>query len=122
VPRFCESEEDEPTLLGVLDSLIPFLKDRFSPSSLPPQLPSYFGSTVINLTHFNREVNTLANSQAENTKESSWSRGTAIERSPIKTRISKKSSQAQAIFSTILDPSSSDSGALRAVKALARAK
>jgi hypothetical protein len=51
-------------------------------------------------------------------KEYAWSRGLGIEHSPIKTRSArKKSATLSSLDSTT--PSTSDGGALRAVKALA---
>jgi hypothetical protein len=45
-----------------------------------------------------------------------------MEYSPVKTRSTRKKLQGTTISSLVTDPSSSNSGELRAVKALARAK
>jgi hypothetical protein len=98
--------------------MIPFLRDN----NTPAQLPTFFGNVVIDPSSFSGDLSTETLPQTESTKEYSWSRGLGIEYSLIKTRSSRKKLQSSTSSSFVTDPSTSDSGALRAVKALARAK
>jgi hypothetical protein len=116
-PGFRESEVDDSTLSVVLDSLIPFIQD----SNASIKLPTYLGKAILDPT-----TETGANTSQKHTegdgKEFSWSKGLGIEHSPVKTRSIQK--KLVVLSSQSLDsvPSSTDSGALRAMKAMARAK
>jgi hypothetical protein len=98
--------------------LIPYIRDNHEPT----QLPAYFGNAVIDPASFTGELCTEKSTQNESTKDFSWSRGLGVDFSPIKMRSSRKKMQSASISTLTTDPSTSDSGALRAVKALAWAK
>jgi hypothetical protein len=77
---------------------------------------------VVNPTSFNGELGEASNSETKPTKAYAWSHGLGIEYSLVKMRSSRKKLQAFVNSSSVVDPSTSDSGELRAVKALAREK
>jgi hypothetical protein len=51
-PGYRESEEDEPTLSAVLDSLIPFIRDNKNAT----KLPVYKGKAVMDTTWVQRQI------------------------------------------------------------------
>jgi len=117
-PGCREPEEGESSLSDILGSLIPYLKY----SDPPILLPSYFGKALIILVNLSREVNVTPLAEDTNLKDYSWSRGRGIEYSPIKTRSLRKNLQSDLCLPLVEETTTSDRGALRAVKALARSK
>jgi hypothetical protein len=118
IPGYQESQEGDSSLSTVLDSLIPYLRDNCDPNPLP----TYLGNRVVIPSSIIGDLGEASNSETEPVKAYAWSRGLGIEYSPIKTRSTRKKLQATVNSPSIVDPSSSESGALRAVKDLARAK
>jgi hypothetical protein len=118
VSRYQESEEGESTLSAVLDSLIPYLRD----TSDPIPLPTFLGNRMVTPSGTLGELDEASNTELEPVKAYAWSRGLGIEYSPIKTRSTRKKQQEKVISTAVVDPSTAESGALRAVKALAREK
>ena len=102
----------------VLDSMIPYIRDNHDLN----QLSTYFGNVVIDPASFTGELCSENIPHNDSTKDFYWSRGLEIEYSPIKTRSSRKKLQSSTSSSFVTNPSTSDSEALRAVKALARDK
>jgi hypothetical protein len=115
-PCFRESEEGEYSLNAILDSLIPFIRD----SSAVIKLPSNLGK----LLHSNADLEATTSKHLPGVqgKEFSWSRGIGVEHSPIKTRSSQKKLAQGVSVTDESVPSSTYSGALRAMKALTRAE
>jgi hypothetical protein len=114
---FRESEEGESSLIVVLDSLIPFIRDK----NASIKLPTYLGKAIHNSAG-NMEESTSKVQPGESGKEFSWSWGIGIELSPIKTRSTRKKLAQKLTQTDVTVPPSTDSGALRALKALARTK
>jgi hypothetical protein len=113
-----ESEEGDSSLSVILDSLIPYLRDN---TNLIP-LSTFFGNRVVDPTSFKGDLGEVSLPEAEPTKAYAWSHGLGIEYSPIKMRSSRKNLQSFVTPSSVVDPSTSNSGELRAVKTLSRAK
>jgi hypothetical protein len=116
-PGCRESEVDDSMLSVVLDSLIPFIRD----SNDTLLLPTYLGKAILEPSMGNGTSTPLKHPERVG-KEFSWSRGIGIEHSPIKTRSLRKklAGLSKQSIDTVLP--STDSGALRAMKSLARAK
>jgi hypothetical protein len=113
-----ESKEGDSSLSAILDSLIPYLRDNSDPNPLL----TFFGNKVVDPTSFKGDLGEVSLPKAEPTKAYAWSRGLRIEYSPVKMRISRKNLQSFVTPSSVVDPSTSNSGELRAVKSLAREK
>ena len=105
-------------LSAVLDSLIPYLRDN----SDPTPLPTYLGNRVVNPSSIIGDLGEAINSETKPVKSYAWSQGPGIEYSPIKTRSTRKKMQGTVNSPSVVDPSTSESGALRAMKAFVRAK
>jgi hypothetical protein len=118
VPSCRESEENDSSLSVVLDSLLPFIRDN---KSIVP-LPVYLGKFVYDDPIGGGKANTSGTRVEGTGKEFAWSRGLGIEHSPIKTRSSRKKLAGVTNQTCDIDPSATDCGALRAMKALAREK
>jgi len=118
LPRFRELEETNSSLNEVLDPLIPYLRD---PSSTIP-LPDYLGNSVYKNLSWGGEANTSRQDGEGNGKEFSWSRGFGIEYSHIKTRSDRKKCLTSSSQQPVSVSPSTDSGAFRAIKSLARVK
>jgi hypothetical protein len=89
-PGFREAEEGDSSLLEVLDSLIPFIKDKSSSI----KLPTFMGKAIHNASG-DLEASTSKVKSGKEGKEYAWSRGLGIELSPLKTRSTRKK---QALF------------------------
>ena len=113
-----ESEEGDSSLSVILDSLIPYLRDN----SDPTPLPTFFGNRVVDPTSFKGDLGEVSLPEAKPTKEYAWSCGLEIEYSLVKMRSSGKNLQPFVTPSSVVDPSTSNSGELRVVKALSREK
>jgi hypothetical protein len=113
-----ESEVDDEALLAVFDSLLPSARDKDPP--IP--LPVFLGKEVVDETPGGELASSSKPNPVGKGKEYAWSRGLGIEISPIKTRSSRKKLEGGLVLSEGKDITTSDSGALRALKALAREK
>jgi hypothetical protein len=118
VPGCRESEDHDSSLSVVLDSLLPFIRDNNS--TVP--LPVYLGNTVYDDTTCGGKASTSCTRPEGTGKEYAWSRGLGIEHSPIKTQSSRKKLASLTNQPCDTDPSSTDCGALREMKSLAREK
>jgi hypothetical protein len=116
-PGYREPEEGDSSLGAVLDHLFPFLRDN----SDAIKLPTFIGKPYKAIWILWRPV-PLSNLHGVKGKEYAWSRGLGVELSPIKTRSSRKKLAQPSPVTDDSVPSSTDSGALRAMKALAREK
>jgi hypothetical protein len=116
LPGYREAEEKDSKLSETLDSLLPSLSDiRF-----PQPLPIFLGKKAIDSTV---EIGSSSSQlSGKGGKAFAWSRGLASELSPVKTRSSQKKLASSSHKADESIPTSLDSGALRAMKALARAK
>jgi hypothetical protein len=81
----------------------------------------YLGNSILNPSDSMGESSNSLPQIASVGKEFAWSRGIGIDYSPIKTRSARKKANVE-VPSTTDSTLSTDSGALRAVKAPARAK
>jgi hypothetical protein len=113
-----ELEEGDSSLSAILDSLIPYLRDN----SDPTPLPNFFGNRVMDPTSFKGDLGEVSLLEAQPTKAYAWSHGLRIEYSLVKMRSSGKNLQPFVTPSSVVDPSTSNSGELRVVKALSREK
>jgi hypothetical protein len=113
-PGYREPKEDDTSLSVVLDSLIPFIRD---PNSLF-KLPVYLGNFVLDSANCDGEAISSCPRAEGAGKEFTWSRGLGIEYSSVKTRSARKKSAVSSTLEFNSRPST-DSGALRAMKALA---
>jgi hypothetical protein len=82
----------------------------------------FLGNRMVTPSGTLGELDEVSNTRLEPIKAYAWSRGLGIEYSPIKMRITRKKQQEKVISTTVVDPSTVESGALRVVKALAREK
>jgi hypothetical protein len=85
-------------------------------------LPVYLGKAVLNEALDGECASSSKIHNISKEKEFVWSRGLGIEVSPIKTRSSRKKGIGGISNSEVKESSTVDSGALRALKALARSK
>jgi hypothetical protein len=116
ISGFCEPEESKPSLEAVLNSFIPFLKDNSSFN----QLPVFPGKALQVTSSIGGETSGSFLPEGTKAKDFVWSRGLGFETSPIKTQsVRKKQNKDSQSTGPII---STDCGALRACKALARAK
>jgi len=111
-----EPNEEEPSLSSVLNSLIHFIRD---PNSFV-QLLIFLGKSVITPSVGNAEASCLCSLYDKGRKEFSWSRGLGLEYSHVKTRSTRKKSFVES--QVTIPGTSTECGALRALKALVRAK
>jgi hypothetical protein len=100
----------------LLDSLIPFIRDQNS----SVQLPVFLGKSVITPSVGDVEASCSCSLDEKGGKEFAWSRGLGLEYSPVKTRSARKKSFVES--QVTIPGTSTDCGALRALKALAQAK
>jgi hypothetical protein len=112
-----EPEETESTIHSIPDSLIPCKKI----SDQAIILPTYIGRSCIDRGESSGITNSK-NKQTSQGREYTWSRGLGAEISPIKTRSARKNLIQSTVKISESTPSSSDTGPLRAVKALVREK
>jgi hypothetical protein len=116
-PGYREPKEDDTSLHVILDSLIPFIGD---PNS-SVQLHVYLGNSILDPAKCVGEASS-SRSHAEGVgKNFAWSRGLGREYSLVKTRSAGKKSVVSSTLDSDTCPST-DSGALRATKALAQDK
>jgi len=78
-----EPEEDESSLIIVLDSSIPFIRDN----NAPLKLPTYLGKAIHDPA-VQSEATSSKTLPAREGKEFTWYRGIGLELSPIKTQSS----------------------------------
>jgi hypothetical protein len=116
-PGYRESEENAHSLNLVLESMIPFLKDNDDAI----KLPTFVGRNCIDLAESSEAASSKTKLERQG-REFAWSRGIGTEISPIKTRSCRKLLTQNSVKITETTPSSSDTGPLRALKALARSK
>jgi hypothetical protein len=113
-----ESETGESTFGVVLEFLLPSYKEVLTPKALP----TYLGSTLLITPTTNIGLGPVEGTSTSLDKDNTWSRGHGFEHSLIKTR----SSHLKEGFPPIhpVDPPHTYTyiGALRGMKALARAK
>jgi hypothetical protein len=114
---FREPEEDSSSLNTVLESLIPFIKDN----DQALKLPMFIGRKCIDRGESSGQ-STSKIKVASQGRDFAWSRGLGVEVSPIKTRSNQKLQSQNTVLINDSNPSSSESGPLRAVKALDREK
>jgi len=116
-PGYREPEEDESSLNTVLDSLIPFIRDN----NAAIKLPTYLGKALPDVVSLSEET-TSKSQPARDGKDFSSSRGLGIELSPLKAQSSWKKLAQKTLQIVESVPSSTNSGPLKAMKALAREK
>jgi hypothetical protein len=85
------------------------------------KLPVYLGKSVIDDVATKGEANCSWSSAIEAGKEYAWSRGLGIEHSSIKTKSARKKMTLDSSIVSV-PQTSTEGGALRALKALARSK
>jgi hypothetical protein len=117
-PGYREPDEGDSSLSVVLDSLVPFFRETKS----PVPLPVFHGSSVYGKTKCGGEASTSNLCEEGVGKEYAWSRGLGIEYSPVKTRSAQKKEEVMTSMPSVSFPPTTDCGALRAMKALAREK
>jgi hypothetical protein len=115
LPGFRETEESDSNLSVVLDSLLPCFNELCNPE----QLPIYLGKKAVEAKV---DIGSSSSQSEKGGKAFTWSRGLATELSPIKTRSARKKHVSSSSIAADSNHSSQDTGALRAMKALARAK
>jgi len=113
-----EPKLDDEALLEFFDSLIPTGRGINTSVSLP----LFLGKAVLNEALDGECASSLKNTNISKDEEFVWSRGLGIEVSPIKTRSSRKKRIGGISNSEVKESATMDSGALRALKALARSK
>jgi len=116
LPGYKEAEEGDSSLSAALDSLLPSL---IAPFDSEP-LPIFLGKEALD-----PKVDTGSSSShalVKGSKAFSWSRDIGSELSPVKTCSSQKKHMGLSIQSNDNVPTSPDTGALRAMKALVREK
>jgi len=112
-----QSSAFTPNLDAVIDALLPSLRD----SDNPIPIPIYQGWDLLQiLPSFVPECSSSGKGEQKE-KSLAWSRGLGFELSPIKTRSVHKKAIQSTVVQQNLD-STHDLGALRGMKALARAK
>jgi hypothetical protein len=116
LPGYQESEEEASLLTETLDSLLP----SHSVLGLTQPLSVVLGKkAVVSSSEIGSTSTQLV---GKGGKAFSWSRGLASELSPVKTRSSRKKQISSSHSEDVCVPTSPVSGALRALKAQARAK
>jgi hypothetical protein len=118
LPGLTESETGENTLGVVLDSLLPSYKEVLTPTPLP----TYRGPTLHNSPATDLGLGPAETTSTSLGKDYTWSRGHGFEHSPIKTRSARRKEGHPPIHSVVSSNTSTDIGALRGMKALAREK
>ena len=117
LPSYRELEHEESNLTTVLDSLIPFIRGNDSTI----KLSVFIGNLETVLETELGDYSGKSTNIREARKEFAWSRGLSIEHSPVKTRSARKKASIEKVVEPSLR-SSTDGGALRALKALTRSK
>jgi hypothetical protein len=114
-----ESELGDSDLGIVLESLVPSIKEVQSPINLP----IYRGRSVYHRPEPDGGSGSSGTLVGATGKEYTWSKGLGMETSPIKTRSARKKKEASRLISEGSHLSViNEFGALRGLKALARAK
>ena len=117
LPGFREPEEETPDLSLELDSLVPNGREIKETTILP----TYLGKRSLEPMG-SLEATSSKNKPGGEGKSYAWSRGIALEISPIKTRSCWKNLSQSTEQTTEISTSSTYIGSLRAMKAPARAK
>jgi hypothetical protein len=112
-----EIVSDDNNLDVVLDTLLPSYKEFLSPTSLP----TYLGN-LHSLPDLGTRVVSTENTTTCSEKDFTWSRGHGFEHSPIKTRSARRKEGSTSTLPVATSSSLTNIGALRGMKALARAK
>jgi hypothetical protein len=117
LPGYHETKDEESNLTTVLDSLIPFIRSNDSSVKLLVFIGNLETVSETELGDYSGKSTDVR----EAGKEFAWSRGLGIEHSPVKTRSARKKASIENVGEPSLR-SSTDGGALRDLKALARSK
>jgi hypothetical protein len=118
ISRLSEPTAGLSSITTVMNSLVPLSRESFSP--IP--LPTYIGNTYLAPPSSPGATTSSLTNPTDPPLNYTWSRGLGSDFSPVKTRSTRKKLLRETNPSTVLDSSTTESGALRAVKALARGK
>jgi hypothetical protein len=114
-----DSAPGDTTLGNILNTLVPTYKETL----LPVPLPTFQGRSLIHRENLVSSSSTPCDNSGDTSgKDFSWSRGLGLESSPIKTRSAQKKANSAITLPITSTSDSSDLGALRGIKALARSR